>query len=192
MSILKKLKNLTNVYGRLDELEEHTYQNTRDIQWHKSFINELFDYLDQQITVKVVDERKTLSIGYQTIGASGFDFKAFLDEPVTLAPGKRILVQTGIKLEIPPGYELQVRPRSGLAFNYGVSVLNTPGTIDSDYRGPIGVILVNHGDKPFVINPDDRIAQGVFTRVVRPLLVSSTELSDTDRGEGGFGSTGVK
>ncbi len=125
-----------------------------------------------------------------TSGASGRDLHALLSEPVTIEPLGRVLIPTGISLEIPQGYEAQIRPRSGLALKHGVTVLNSPGTIDSDYRGEVGVILVNLSSSPFTVNNGDRIAQMVFCRVVHPCIEESS-LSVTSRGSGGFGSTGI-
>jgi len=127
---------------------------------------------------------------YMTPHASGMDVCADLDEPLTLAPGARAAVLTGLALEIPPGHEVQVRPRSGLALKHGVTVLNAPGTIDADYRGELKVILVNLSQEPFVINRGERIAQLVACPVVQAELVEVNELSDTQRGVGGFGSSG--
>jgi len=128
---------------------------------------------------------------YQTDLASGMDLCAACDEPVTLAPGESTLIPTGLRIGLPPGYEGQVRPRSGLALRHGVTVLNAPGTIDADYRGPVGVILVNHGKSPFVVTRGMRIAQLVVARVERVELQVVRELSETARGEGGFGHTGL-
>jgi dUTP pyrophosphatase len=127
---------------------------------------------------------------YQTAGAAGADLHAALAEPLTLAPGERRLVPTGLILAIPEGFEGQVRPRSGLALKHGIGMVNAPGTIDSDYRGPVGVLLVNHGQEPFVIEPLARIGQLVLAPVTRAEFVLSGELGDTARGSGGFGSTG--
>lgn len=123
-------------------------------------------------------------------GASGFDLFAAVDEPLTLMPGERKLISTGIALEMPAGVEAQVRSRSGLALRHGVAVLNSPGTIDSDYRGEVGVILVNLGEEPFVVNRGDRIAQLVFGRVFDVRFVEVERLGVTERGDGGFGHTG--
>jgi len=122
--------------------------------------------------------------------AAGLDVVADLDQPLELAPGARAAVPTGLAVEIPPGYEVQVRPRSGLALKYGVTVANAPGTIDADYRGEVKVILVNLGDQPFVVNRGERIAQLVVAAVVQAEVVEVPALSETARGEGGFGSTG--
>ena len=129
---------------------------------------------------------------YQTDGAAGLDLVAALDvqAPVTLAVGARALVPTGLIMELPPGYEAQVRPRSGLALNHGVTVLNSPGTIDSDYRGEVRVILANLGQAPFEIRRGERIAQLVVSPVTRAAFVEVADVSATSRGAGGFGSTG--
>jgi dUTP pyrophosphatase len=128
---------------------------------------------------------------YQTEGASGADLKARLAEDIVLPPGARALVPTGLRLQIPRGLEAQVRPRSGLAARHGVSVLNTPGTIDSDYRGEVQVILINLGQEEFRIKSGDRIAQLVFSPVVRVSFRTLPVIDETARGSGGFGSTGV-
>jgi dUTP pyrophosphatase len=123
-------------------------------------------------------------------GAAGLDLAAALDAPVSIPPGHRLLVPTGLAMAIPAGYEGQVRPRSGLAIKHGVTCLNAPGTIDSDYRGEVKVILVNHGQEPFAIAHGDRIAQLVIAPVTRVDLAAVERLDETDRGAGGFGSTG--
>jgi dUTP pyrophosphatase len=129
---------------------------------------------------------------YQTADAAGLDLMAAVPdaEPMTLAPGQYALVPTGLAIALPPAHEAQVRPRSGLAAKHGVTVLNTPGTIDADYRGEIKVILINHGTAPFVIKRGERIAQMVIAPVLQATLVPVATLSATDRGAGGFGSTG--
>lgn len=133
---------------------------------------------------------------YQTAGAAGADVYANLPldqraRGVTLAPMQRIVVSTGLKVEIPAGYEMQIRPRSGLATKYGITLPNTPGTIDSDYRGPLGVALINLGSEDYTIHHGDRIAQAVIAPVLQVRFVVVDRLSDTDRGAGGFGSTGA-
>jgi dUTP pyrophosphatase len=130
---------------------------------------------------------------YQTAGAAGADLRANFDDrgKVSLAPGARALIPTGLRLALPDGFEAQIRPRSGLALNHGISLPNTPGTIDSDYRGPLGVILINHGAEPFVVAHGDRIAQVAIAPVVQAQFVEAETLGDTGRGVGGFGSTGV-
>jgi dUTP pyrophosphatase len=129
--------------------------------------------------------------GYGTEGAAGADLKARLSEPVVIPPLGRARIPTGLALELPPGYEAQIRPRSGLAARNGVTVLNAPGTVDSDYRGELGVMLVNLGQEPFIARDGDRIAQIVIAPFVRARMVEAVSLSETERGEGGFGSTGV-
>jgi dUTP pyrophosphatase len=136
-------------------------------------------------------DRKARTPRRTTAGASGFDLVACLDGPRVLERGGILLVPTGLALAIPPGYEGQVRARSGLALRHGIAVLNGPGTIDSDYRGPLGIILGNLGQDPFTIHDGDRIAQIVFARVPSATMVEVTELPPTGRGEGGFGHTGV-
>lgn len=129
---------------------------------------------------------------YETEGSAGMDLRAAVpqDQPVTLAPGGRALVPTGLKVALEPGYEAQVRPRSGLALKHGITCLNSPGTIDSDYRGEVGVILANLGAEPFVIRRGERIAQMVIARHERVQWAEVKTLDETERGEGGFGSTG--
>lgn len=128
---------------------------------------------------------------YATEGAAGMDVEAALEADLTLAPGQRMAVPTGLSMAIAAGHELQVRPRSGLALRHGITVANTPGTIDSDYRGEVKILLVNLGDTPFVITRGMRIAQLVLAPVTRATLEQVDSLEDTDRGSGGFGSTGI-
>ena len=129
---------------------------------------------------------------YATDGSSGLDLMAAVESDLTISPGERKLTPTGIRVAVPVGYEAQIRPRSGLAIKHGLSMVNSPGTIDSDYRGPVMVIVINHGSEPYTISRGDRIAQMVICPVVRARLVETSELSDTQRGEGGFGHTGVQ
>lgn len=141
--------------------------------------------------VKVVNKSNNALPAYETKNSAGMDLRAYLpDGPVTLQPMQRALIPTGLYIEIPEGYEGQVRPRSGLAFKHGITVLNTPGTIDADYRGELKQILINLSDEPFVINNGDRIAQIVFARCEQAEMVEVEELSETERGAGGFGHTG--
>jgi dUTP pyrophosphatase len=130
---------------------------------------------------------------YESAGAAGLDLRAALEEGGTLvmAPGERIAVPTGLALQLPAGFEAQVRPRSGLAFRHGITVLNSPGTVDSDFRGEVTAILINLGQEPFTIRRGDRIAQLVIAPVMRANLIETTVLDETARGAGGFGSTGV-
>jgi dUTP pyrophosphatase len=127
---------------------------------------------------------------YGTVEAAGADVRALVVEEVVIHPGKRALIPTGLRAAIPAGYEIQVRPRSGLAYKNGITVLNTPGTIDSDYRGEIGVILMNHGSEPFTVTNGMRIAQLVLAPVIRADFFTVQSLDDTERGNGGFGHTG--
>ncbi|MCI6151544.1 MULTISPECIES: dUTP diphosphatase [Fusobacterium] len=143
----------------------------------------------EKIIVKVILEEGVEKPVYMTEGSAGMDVRANIKEPITLKSLDRVLVPTGIKMEIPLGYEVQVRPRSGLALKHGITLVNSPGTIDSDYRGEIGIIMANIGREDFVINPGERIAQLVLGKVYQMDLVEG-ELSETERGAGGFGHTG--
>ena len=129
---------------------------------------------------------------YMTPGAAGMDLLADVGEPVGVEPGARVLIPTGIAIELQPGFEAQVRPRSGLALRYGVTLLNSPGTIDADYRGEIQVLMINLGDQPYTVRRGDRIAQMIVAPVVRAELRAVDALSDSRRGPGGFGHTGVE
>ena len=142
-----------------------------------------------KVLIKKLDTTVELP-SFKTSGASGMDLMAFIKEPITLKPQKSCLVPTGISVAFHDNFEIQIRPRSGLAAKSNISVLNTPGTIDSDYRGEIKVILYNHGDNDFLINNKDRIAQMILTPVVKMNLEETDNLPETVRGEGGFGSTG--
>jgi dUTP pyrophosphatase len=128
---------------------------------------------------------------YATPGSAGLDLRAHLEEPRTLQPGERTLIPTGLSLALPDGYEAQVRPRSGLALKHGITVLNSPGTVDADYRGDVGVILINHGHEPFEIAPGDRIAQLVVAAYAQVEWALVETLPETERGSGGFGHTGT-
>ena len=140
--------------------------------------------------VKIKSDSGTLPF-YETEGSAGMDLKAYIEEPVTLKPGQRMLVPTGLYIELPVGYEAQIRARSGLAIKKGIGLVNGVGTIDSDYRGEIKVILINWGDEDFVIENGDRIAQMVIAKYERIEWEKVDSLSDTERGSGGFGHTGV-
>ena len=142
-----------------------------------------------KVLVKKLDNAVKLP-EYKTDGASGMDLMAFIEKPINLKPGKSCLVPTGLSVAFPEQYEIQIRPRSGLASKNNISVLNTPGTIDSDYRGEIKVILFNHGNKNFKIDNNDRIAQMILTPVIKIDLEETNELPESIRGAGGFGSTG--
>lgn len=140
--------------------------------------------------VKIVNRSAWPAPAYATIQSAGMDLKANIEEPVTIAPLQRVMVLTGLSIALPEGTEAQIRPRSGLAAKHGVTVLNSPGTIDADYRGEIKVILVNLSDTPFIVNPGERIAQMVIARYEHVEWDEVETLDRTDRGEGGFGSTG--
>ena len=143
--------------------------------------------------VKVLIKKLNQSVqlpSYKTRGASGMDLMAFIEKPINLEPGKSCLVPTGLSVAFSDEYEIQIRPRSGLAAKNNISVLNTPGTIDSDYRGELKIILFNHGNENFLINNNDRIAQIVLTPIIKMELEETNELPESLRGKGGFGSTG--
>jgi dUTP pyrophosphatase len=144
------------------------------------------------LIIKVVNTSNNPLPQYVTEGAAGMDIKAFLDVPLLLAPMERTLIATGLFIELPGGFEAQIRPRSGLAINQGITCLNSPGTVDSDYRGEIKIILINLSGQDQVIKPGDRIAQMVIQKVERATLVTVTKLNTSVRAESGFGSTGIK
>lgn len=140
--------------------------------------------------IKIVNRSKHPSPVYETSASAGMDLRADLQQPATLEPLDRVLIPTGLFIELPAGYEAQVRPRSGLAIRHGITVLNTPGTIDADYRGEIRVILINLSKDPFIINDGDRIAQMIISSHESVEWIEVQELLETDRGQGGFGHTG--
>lgn len=144
------------------------------------------------IKIQVVNRGHQQLPAYATIQSAGMDLRANLDEPVTLHPLERRLIPTGLHIALPEGYEAQVRPRSGLALKHGLTVLNTPGTIDADYRGEIGVVLINLSQQDFVVNDGERIAQMVIARYEQGELVEVEALDETERGEGGYGHTGTR
>lgn len=145
----------------------------------------------QTLPVKIVNTSSNALPAYATNGSSGMDIRAYLQEPITLQPLERILVPTGLFIELPEGYEAQIRPRSGLALKQGITCLNSPGTIDSDYRGELKVILINLSSNPQVIEHGNRIAQLVIAKTEQAHLILVQQLNDSVRGEGGFGHTGV-
>lgn len=145
-----------------------------------------------KVKVNIINKSKNALPAYATDFSAGMDLRASLDAPVTLNPMQRKLIPTGLFIELPEGYEAQIRPRSGLALKKGITVLNTPGTIDADYRGEIGVILINLGEEPFVIENGERICQMVIAQHAVATLVEVSELTVTERGAGGFGHTGKK
>ncbi len=146
----------------------------------------------KEVEVPILVDEGVSTPQYQTAGAAGADVCALLEHPITIEPGKSVLIPTGLKAAIPQGYEIQIRPRSGLAAKHQIVVLNSPGTIDSDYRGEIKVILINHGQKDFIVEPDMRIAQFVLAPVVQARFVEHETLVSSARGAGGFGHTGVQ
>jgi dUTP pyrophosphatase len=140
--------------------------------------------------VKIINTSDLPLPQYQTELSAGMDIPAYIESSVTLQPGDRTLIPTGLFLEIPPGYEMQIRPRSGLALKHGITVLNSPGTIDADYRGEIKVLLINHGQEPFVISKGDRIAQMILAKYEVISWEATSQLNTTERGNGGYGSSG--
>ena len=144
------------------------------------------------IQIKVVNKGHQQLPAYATPLSAGMDLRANLDEPIVLKPMQRVLVSTGLHIALPAGYEAQIRPRSGLALKHGITVLNTPGTVDADYRGEVKVLLINFSDTDFIINDGERIAQMVIARHEQAHFEEVAELDETERGEGGYGHTGVK
>ena len=145
-----------------------------------------------EVSIKIINKSNNPLPSYSTQGSAGLDLRAFLEADVVLAPMQRAVIPTGLYISLPVGYEAQIRPRSGLAAKSGVTVLNSPGTIDSDYRGEIGVILINLSDRPFVISSGDRICQMVIAKHESAVFAEVESLDDTERSNGGFGHTGVK
>ena len=140
--------------------------------------------------VKIINKSNNPTPTYETSLSAGMDLRAYVEGPIILNPGERKLIKTGLHIELPEGYEAQVRPRSGLAFKKGITVLNSPGTIDADYRGDVGVILINHSNEEFSVNSGDRIAQLVISKFEKVDWETSDEINSTSRGDSGFGSTG--
>ena len=176
---LRQLEELQSLMSHIESVEGQNLLN--------------LDFNDFKIKTKFTNNSNNPDPEYSKVGDSGFDLRAFINEPITLKPLERKLIPTGLKFELSPNTELQVRPRSGMALKYGISVLNTPGTVDEGYRGDVGVIAVNLSNEDYTIQPGERIAQGVIMNVVGQSiseLVKTNNLSETERGEGGFGSTG--
>ena len=142
------------------------------------------------VHIKIINKSNNALPEYATAGSSGMDIRAHLNEALTIDPFERILVPTGLYIELPYGFEAQIRPRSGLAIKHGITCLNTPGTIDADYRGEIKIILINLSREPQIIQPGDRIAQMIIQKIERAFLVEVSELKETERSAGGFGHTG--
>ncbi len=147
--------------------------------------------VDVGVEIRVVAKDPRYLPSYQSTGAAGADLMAAIEKEVVIHPGKRMLIPTGLFFEIPEGFEVQIRPRSGLALRHGISLVNSPGTIDSDYRGEVGVIMINHGTEAFIVHPEMRIAQIVVAPVVQAQFITVSELSGSERGAGGFGHTGT-
>ncbi|WP_103665765.1 dUTP diphosphatase [Gracilimonas amylolytica] len=147
----------------------------------------------KKVLIKKLEHGQDLPLpNYETIASAGMDIRAALEAPIILKPGERKLIPTGLQMALPEGFEAQIRPRSGLAIRNGITMLNSPGTIDADYRGEVKVIAINHSEEEFEINHGDRIAQMVIAPVTQFPVVEVDELDETDRGDGGFGSTGVR
>lgn len=145
-----------------------------------------------KVEVKIINNSGHSLPEYSTESSAGMDVRACLKEPVVLQPLQRALIPTGLRIQLPQGYECQIRPRSGLALKHGISLVNTPGTIDADYRGEIGVIMINLSNEPFTVNDGERICQMVVTRYSHTTWIPIEQLDDTERGDGGFGHTGRK
>jgi len=149
----------------------------------------------EKIKIKILKEKDCEDLPLPkaaSLFASGIDLFSAEKGTILIKPNERILISTGIRIALPIGYEAQIRPRSGLAYKYGITVLNTPGTIDSDYRGVIKIIIINHGDEVFFVNRGDRIAQMVIQKIIQPIFIETNELDSTKRGDGGFGHSGIK
>lgn len=175
---IEEIKKLLETYSDME-----TYENE----------NYFPDGVDYNVEIKFTNSSNNPDPEYAKVGDSGFDLRAYLTEPITLKPLERALIPTGIKVQLPPSTELQVRPRSGMALKHGISVLNTPGTVDEGYRGEIGVIAVNLSNEEYTIQPGERIAQAVVMYVIGQSISKLTKtdiLDETERGESGFGSSG--
>ena len=209
--MLKKYEDLKNVIGQLDKLKELTSElnksneetPTLKEQWGIDLedlenlkIDDSHTFNKPKVQIKLINKSTNVDPSYFYEGDSGFDFRADLkEEKITVKSGGRKIIPTGLYFEVPRGYELQVRPRSGLAAKYGITVLNTPGTVDSNYRGEIKIILINLGEEDFIVENGDRIAQGVISSVLDNVwgeLKSVESLNDSNRQDSGFGSTGKK
>ena len=181
-----------NIDSEFKELRELQDLMTRIESFNNEELNE-YDNFKISIETKFTNSSDNSDPEYAKVGDSGFDLRAYLSESVTLKPLERKLIPTGLKFELPPNTELQVRPRSGMALKHGISVLNTPGTVDEGYRGDVGVIVVNLSNEGYTIEPGERIAQGVIMNVIGQnisTLTKTNTLTDTERAEAGFGSTG--
>lgn len=184
--------NLDGEFKELQELQD-LMSRIESFQTEENVGNDGETNFKMSIETKFTNSSDNSDPEYAKVGDSGFDLRAYLKESVTLKPLGRKLIPTGLKFELPPNTELQVRPRSGMALKHGISVLNTPGTVDEGYRGDVGVIAVNLSNEDYTIEPGERIAQGVIMNVIGQnisTLTKTNTLTDTERGEGGFGSTG--
>ena len=184
--------NLDGEFKELQELQE-LMSRIETFNSEENGSNNVDSNYKISIETKFTNSSNNSDPEYSKVGDSGFDLRAYLTESVTLKPLERKLIPTGLKFELPPNTELQVRPRSGMALKHGISVLNTPGTVDEGYRGDVGVIVVNLSNEDYTIEPGERIAQGVIMNVIGQnisTLTKTNSLTDTERGEGGFGSTG--
>mgnify|MGYP002631446545 FL=1 len=182
-SEFKELQELQDLMSRIENFNSEEMSPNIDNDYKMS------------IETKFTNSSNNSDPEYSKVGDSGFDLRAYLTESVTLKPLDRKLIPTGLKFELPPNTELQVRPRSGMALKHGISVLNTPGTVDEGYRGDVGIIAVNLSNEDYTIEPGERIAQGVIMNVIGQnisVLTKTNTLTDTERGDGGFGSTGKK
>ena len=176
---LKELEELKNIVSQIEDMNENNF--------------EPFNYNDFKIKTKFTNNSNNPDPEYAKVGDSGFDIRAYINEPITLKPLERVLIPTGLRFELSSHTELQVRPRSGMALKHGISVLNTPGTVDEGYRGEVGIIAVNLSNEEYTIQPGERIAQGVIMNVIGQGisdLIKVNDLSDSERGDSGFGSTG--
>lgn len=203
-SLLRHLKCKSKIFGRKRDkslecngncavfqatARRHNYQKLNITDVKKYYLRRI---IEERMRVNIINTSANELPAYETIASAGLDLRASIGDKIVLQPFERTLVKTGLFMEIPVGYEAQVRPRSGLALKHGITVLNAPGTIDADYRGEIGVILINLSQEVFEIESGDRIAQLVFAKVEQAEWNQSETLSETERGEGGFGSTGKK
>jgi dUTP pyrophosphatase len=187
---LEDLKKMTNIINGLNNMNI-----SEDVDYSETIkeLEKISEKSDNYMKIYYKNTSNNKNPIYEHNDDSGFDLRADIDTSVTLKPLERKLIPTGLYFELPPNTELQVRPRSGMALKHGITVLNTPGTVDSNYRGEVGIILVNLSNEPFTINSGDRVAQAVIMNVINPnfsTLINKDDLSTTDRGENGFGSTG--
>ena len=195
MGLEEELKELNDLKDMLHSLsgEETTVETYGKVIDDLEIMARQNEGEELKITTKFTNDSNNEDPSYSKEGDSGFDLRAFLDAPITLEPLERVLIPTGLKFQLPTNTELQVRPRSGMALKYGISVLNTPGTVDESYRGEVGIIAINLSNDYYTIQPGERIAQGVITNVIGSnisYLEKTTQLNETERGSKGFGSSG--